>query len=81
MMCGIPIITNIAHDIVEKNECGLIVEYNSVQQIKNALAKLTKNKELRKRFGDNGRKAYLEKYSWKIMEQKLYRIYGDILQR
>jgi glycosyltransferase involved in cell wall biosynthesis len=34
---------------------------------------------LRKRLGNNGRKAFLEKYNWNAMEQKLYQIYEDLL--
>jgi glycosyltransferase involved in cell wall biosynthesis len=36
--------------------------------------------KLRKRLGENGRKAYLEKYNWDIMEQKLYKIYDELLK-
>jgi glycosyltransferase involved in cell wall biosynthesis len=79
MMCGLPIITNIAHEIVKDTGCGIIVEYDNVEQIKKAIISLRDNPELRKRLGDNGRKAFLEKYNWTIMEEKLYKIYEDLL--
>jgi len=79
MMCGLPIITNIAQEIVKETECGIIVEYNNVEQIKKAIIDLRDNPELRKKLGDNGRKAFLEKYNWTIMEDKLYKIYEDLL--
>jgi glycosyltransferase involved in cell wall biosynthesis len=81
MMCGLPIITNIAHEIVKDTGCGIIVEYDNVEQIKKAIISLRDNPELRKRLGDNGRKAFLEKYNWTIMEEKLYKIYEDLLCR
>jgi glycosyltransferase involved in cell wall biosynthesis len=80
MMCGIPIITNVAHEIVSETGCGIIVEYKNVEQIKGAIIKLRDDPKLRKRLGENGRKAFLEKYNWKIMEKKLYDIYNNLLE-
>jgi glycosyltransferase involved in cell wall biosynthesis len=79
MMCGIPILTNIAHDVVSETECGLIVEYGNVEQIKKAIVTLQDNPELRKRLGENGRKAFLERYNWDVMEQRLYKAYESLL--
>jgi glycosyltransferase involved in cell wall biosynthesis len=79
MMCGIPILTNIAHDVVSETECGLIVEYGNVEQIKKAIVTLQDNPALRKRLGENGRKAFLEKYNWDVMEQRLYKAYESLL--
>ena len=79
MMCGVPIITNVATDIVNETQCGMIVDYNDIDQIKQALIILRDNPELRKKLGDNGRKAFLQKYNWNAMEQKLYKIYEQLL--
>ncbi|HKQ20399.1 MAG TPA: glycosyltransferase family 4 protein [Nitrososphaeraceae archaeon] len=79
MMCRIPIITNVASEIVEDNNCGLIVPYNNDEQLRDAILRLRENPELIKKLGENGRKAFLNKYDWKIMEKKLYRIYGNFL--
>lgn len=81
MMCGLPVITNISSEIINETKCGIIVEYDNVEQIKKAIISLRDNPELRKRLGDNGRKAFLEKYNWTIMEEKLYKIYADLLCR
>jgi glycosyltransferase involved in cell wall biosynthesis len=78
MMCGIPIITNISHDLVNDTKCGLIVEYDNVEQIKQAIITLRGNPELRRLFGTNGRKAFLEKYNWSKMEEKLLRTYETL---
>ena len=80
MMCGIPIITNVAHEIVNETGCGIIVEYDNVKQIKDTILKLRDDPNLRKRVGENGRKAFLEKYNWDIMEQRLYKIYEDLIK-
>lgn len=79
MMCGVPIITNVATKIVNETQCGITVDYNNIEQIKEAIANLRDNPELRKRLGDNGRKAFLQKYNWAAMEQKLFKIYDTLL--
>jgi glycosyltransferase involved in cell wall biosynthesis len=81
MKCGIPVITNVAHEIVIDTSCGIIVEYDNVEQIKDTIIKLRDDPNLRKRLGDNGRKAFLEKYNWKVMENRLYNIYDTLLNK
>ena len=80
MMCGISIITNIAHEIVNGIGCGLIVEYDSVENIKQTILKLRDDRQLRQNMGKNGRRAFLEEYSWQIMEQRLYKICEELLK-
>jgi glycosyltransferase involved in cell wall biosynthesis len=79
MMCGIPIITNIATEIVNETQCGIIVDYNDAEQIERAIINLRDKPPLRKWLGDNGRKAFLEKYNWGVMEEKLYKVYENLL--
>ena len=80
MMCGLPIITNVSSDIIKDEvNCGLLVDYYEVNQIKSAIIKLRNNRELQKKFADNGRQAYLQKYNWKSMESKLSEIYEGLL--
>jgi glycosyltransferase involved in cell wall biosynthesis len=75
MMCGLPVVTNIAHDIINETGCGMLVKYNDLNQIKQAITTLRDNPKLRVRLGKNGRRAFLRKYNWMTMEQKLFRIY------
>jgi glycosyltransferase involved in cell wall biosynthesis len=79
MMCRTPIVTNIAQEIVNESDCGIVVEYDNVKQIKEAIITLKDNLQLCKRLGDNGRRAFVEKYNWSRMEQKLYAIYDSLL--
>jgi glycosyltransferase involved in cell wall biosynthesis len=81
MMCGIPLITNMEQELVG-NEigCGIIVDYSDIAQIKEAIVLLRDNAELRKKMGQNGRKAFEEKYNWNRMEQKLYDIYSNLIR-
>lgn len=79
MMCGLPIITNISHDLVNDTKCGLIVEYGNMKQIKQAIVTLRDDLDLRRLCGTNGRKAFLEKYNWDKMEEKLLLAYEGVL--
>jgi glycosyltransferase involved in cell wall biosynthesis len=78
MMCGLPVITNIAHEIINETGCGIIVQYDNVKQIKEAIVALRDNPEFRTRLGNNGRRAFLEKYNWMAMENRLFKIYDTL---
>jgi glycosyltransferase involved in cell wall biosynthesis len=79
MMGGIPIITNLSPELVKEIGFGIIVEYGNIDQIRSAITRLRDEPELRKRLGNNGRKAFLQKYNWSIMERKLYDVYENLL--
>lgn len=82
MMCGKSIIasagTNMA-DIVLREKCGLVVKYGNVNELKRAIVLLKDNRDLAMSLGRNGRNAYLKKYSWRFMEERLLRLYGLIV--
>ena len=81
LMCGIPLITNMEQDLVKKEvQCGIIVDYNDVIQIRDAIICLRDNPDLCKIMGQNGRKAFEEKYNWNRMEQKLFKIYEVLIK-
>jgi glycosyltransferase involved in cell wall biosynthesis len=81
MMCGVPIITNVSPELIRKLDFGIMVNYDNVNQIRSTIALLRDNGELRSRLGNNGRKAFLEKYNWVKMEEKLYQIYENLVQK
>jgi len=81
MMCGKPIVVNdncSMADIVREEDCGLVVPYGDVDAIKHAIHTLKNDPGMCKRFGENGRKAYETKYNWKIMEERLLKIYRGL---
>jgi glycosyltransferase involved in cell wall biosynthesis len=80
MMFGLPMITNVAPVVVKALDCGIIVEYNNINQIREAVLILRDNIGLRKQFGINSRTAFLKKYNWKMMENELYKIYENLLR-
>jgi len=82
MMLGKPIIvasgTNM-DQIVSVVESGLVVEYDNLHSIELAFEHLSQNPELLEELGGNAREAYDEKYSWKIMQQRLLDLYHSLL--
>lgn len=82
MMCEKPIIVNegtTMENIVAKYQCGLIVSYNNTEEIKKAILKIKCDHSLRKKLGQNGRKAFESRYKWSIMEKKLIGLYNDLI--
>ena len=84
MMCGKPIIVSdgsVMTDIVREENCGLVVPYGDINAIREAILKLENNPELRQSLAHNGRRAYENRYSWRIMEQRLLDIYQHICNK
>lgn len=82
MMCSKPIIVSDGSsmaNIVRKENCGLVISYGSINDIKNAILTLKNDTQLRKSLGENGRKAYDSKYSWNIMESRILSTYKNIM--
>lgn len=81
MMCGKPILVNkgtsTANKVLEEN-CGLVVDANNVKEIKEAIIKLRDDSKLCEKLGVNARRAYVKRYSWDIMEQRLLDCYSEL---
>ena len=79
--CGTPVIVTdrcgIAN-IVNDNNVGHVVEYDK-DQLQDAIFKILINDELRRYFGEVGKKLVREKFSWDIVVEQLEKIYGDII--
>jgi glycosyltransferase involved in cell wall biosynthesis len=79
MMCGVPLITNVSPEFVNSIGFGIIVQYDNIKQIRNAVVGLRDNRELRTNLGLNGRRAYLEKYNWMKMEEEIFQVYSSLV--
>lgn len=78
MMCGKPIIVSddsSMSSIVREEKCGIVVPYGNHEALKKAIIKLSTSPDFCKVLGLNGRKAYVDKYDWQIMENKLLNAY------
>jgi glycosyltransferase involved in cell wall biosynthesis len=82
MACGKPIIVNKGTSTaikVKKERCGIIVNARDVSEIKTAILRLKNDKRFWKELATNARKAYDQKYSWEIMERRLYDLFKALL--
>jgi glycosyltransferase involved in cell wall biosynthesis len=64
-------------DIVEKEQCGLAVEYDE-DSLRNAIGKLRDDHKLSEELGKNGLKAAQSKYNWKVQEKELLGAYSKM---
>ncbi|WP_299735211.1 glycosyltransferase family 4 protein [uncultured Endozoicomonas sp.] len=84
MSAGIPVIASdfpLWREIIEGNQCGLLVDPLKPEQIAAAIDYLVDHPEEAKKMGENGRKAILKKYNWSIEEEKLLQFYEKILSK
>ena len=82
MSAGLPVIaSNFAlwKKVVEGNQCGLTVDPTSPTEIAQAIDYLLARPELRRRMGENGRKAVQNQYNWDQESEKLLALYRRIL--
>lgn len=82
MMLGKPIVVarNTNMDIiVQRHECGIVVEYGHIDELEEALSRLAADKNLREQLGRNARHAYETVYSWKHMRQRLVTLYSALV--
>lgn len=64
--------------MVQQENCGIIVNPDNSDEIRQAIIKLKENPELCRRLGENGRRAYEQKYNMEIMAQSLLNLYETV---
>ena len=82
MSAAIPVIASdfpLWREIIEGNNCGLLVNPLEPARIAGAIDELVSTPKAARRMGGNGRKAVEERYNWGIEEQKLLAFYENIL--
>lgn len=65
-------------EVVDHEKTGIIVENKNPEKIANALEKLIFNRELRREFGENGRKKVEELYDWKENVDSMLELYKSL---
>ena len=82
MNAGIPVICSdfpVWKAFVERYECGIAVDPEDDEAIKEALDYLRNNPEEASKMGRNGKKAVMEELNWQTQEYKLVRWYNGLL--
>lgn len=81
---GIPVISSdysLWREIVEGNQCGVCVDPENVDQIRDAILLLLRNPQMRTEMGQNGRTAVMQKYNWETQRQILLEVYKEVSSR
>jgi glycosyltransferase involved in cell wall biosynthesis len=81
MAAGRPLIANNLGDlgrIVRENSCGILLGEVTPQSIGKAIVELSDPK-LRNKLGEAGRRAAQHAYNWRVVEQRLLRLYHSLL--
>jgi glycosyltransferase involved in cell wall biosynthesis len=82
MHSGLPIVaTNLGEiaQVVEEENCGLLVDTTSEHAIFDAIKYLFNNQKLALEMGENGKRAVIEKYNWEKESVKLLNVYHNAL--
>lgn len=83
MSAGIPVIASdfpLWREIINGNNCGLLVDPLDPAAISQAIDYLVENPKEAQRMGENGRRAVELRYNWESEEKKLLGFYDKILQ-
>lgn len=65
-------------NIIDKYECGIYVNPNNVEEIRNAIQYLVDNPEKTIVMGSNGRKAIKDEFNWETQEKVLLNLYRKL---
>lgn len=83
MSMGIPVILSrfiFVEEVLKKYRFGITVNPENVGEIATAIRSIIENPDDAKSMGEKGRWAIREMFNWSIEENKLIRLYDDILQ-
>lgn len=83
MMLGKPVVVSdfpLWKGIVEEVGCGYAVDPLDLDAVCRAIDRLLSDPAGRRRMGQRGRRAVLDRYNWTTQEEKLVRFYQDLLQ-
>ncbi|MCL0061597.1 glycosyltransferase family 4 protein [Thermodesulfovibrionales bacterium] len=82
MACGTPVVGFKTGGIIEQvtDNCGILVEPKNTEQLAEAMEKILKDEERRKKFGLNCRKRVLENYSIEKFKEQYLNLYKNVLE-
>ncbi|MBC7109711.1 MAG: glycosyltransferase family 4 protein [Archaeoglobi archaeon] len=82
MASGVPVIasdTGGIREIISGSGAGLLVTPENELELRKAIEKLLKCKNLREEYGERGRELAERKYSWKVVVPKIEELYDEVL--
>jgi glycosyltransferase involved in cell wall biosynthesis len=80
MLAGIPVIASdfpLWRDIIDKYQCGVLVNPHDSQSIAIACSELINNPQKAQQMGENGKNAVLQEFNWEYESVKLTSFYSS----
>ena len=84
MSCGIPVVCSnfpVWKGIIEKYDCGICVEPQSIEEISDSINFLLNNPKRAKEMGENGRIAVVRELNWETQVETLITFYRLIQEK
>jgi glycosyltransferase involved in cell wall biosynthesis len=82
MACEVPVIGSDSGEIPATiGKAGLIFKEEDVVDLKEKIEALIKNPNLRATLAKNGRKRVLKNFSWKVIAEKQYQVYMELMRQ
>jgi glycosyltransferase involved in cell wall biosynthesis len=81
MASGLPVIASnipLWQSIIDDAKCGICVDPLNPKEIADAIEYIMTHPVEAKIMGENGKKAVIEKYNWRLEETKLFSIYEEL---
>ena len=78
LACATPVVAT-GSLLIKNGVNGLVVPPNDVEELANALNDLLENKELRRKYGSEGRQIVEKHYSWEKIAKNLTEVYEEVL--
>jgi glycosyltransferase involved in cell wall biosynthesis len=78
VMCGRPVIVSsntYMSYIASTDGFGISVNFENLEEVKQAISLLKEDKSLRSKMSQAGSRAYREKYSWELLQDRLLELY------
>ncbi|MEM2506757.1 MAG: glycosyltransferase family 4 protein, partial [Nitrososphaeria archaeon] len=78
LACGTPVVSTGSH-IIEDGLDGILLTAAKAKDLANSIAKLLKDKNMREKFGMEGRALVNKYFSWQHVIEELKRLYISVI--
>lgn len=80
MSCGKPVVGSRASglEVVEESKSGILIKSANHRELATAILRLLKDKELRRKMGDNGRRYVLHNGSWESVAKRVTEVFSEV---
>jgi glycosyltransferase involved in cell wall biosynthesis len=78
---GLPVILSdlpAMQKLIKENKNGYAVNFDAVSEVADTIKFMTENKELTREMGQRGKKSFIEKYNWEVLEKRLLKLYSKL---